>query len=220
MCSKVTLILLDSSLERIPKEIINHPSVIKDAKKRGKNPEKILLDDSIHHSALKLLEDGKNRGRPDIAHFCLISALDSPVSDRIQIYIHTINGEVIWVNNRTRFSRNYNRFKGLIEDLFEKKVIKNGEVLLEIVESDLDDLLSSLGGDIILMSETGEKNVDFLKEQIMKGAIVCIGGFPHGEFKSETLKTLKKYGFTSVSLGKSSYTSNYVVSRILCLMEG
>jgi|Deesub1362B_J571_1020462.scaffolds.fasta_scaffold01070_8 rRNA small subunit pseudouridine methyltransferase Nep1 len=220
MCSKVTLILLDSAVERIPDKILNHPSVIKDAKKRGRNPEKILLDDSIHHSAIKLLQDSKNRGRPDIIHFCLITVLDSPVSERIKIYIHTVNDEIVRINNRARLPRNYNRFKGLIEDLFEKKVIKNDDVLLEIVESDLNELLSSTGCDVILMSEAGEKNIDFLKETIKKGAVVCIGGFPHGEFRKKTLKILKKHGFVSVSLGKSSYTSNYVVGRILCLMEG
>ncbi|MBW9140788.1 MAG: hypothetical protein K1T65_03670, partial [Candidatus Aramenus sp.] len=44
---RVNVILLDSSLELVPSEISNHPSVVKNAKKRGKKPTEVLLDISV-----------------------------------------------------------------------------------------------------------------------------------------------------------------------------
>jgi rRNA small subunit pseudouridine methyltransferase Nep1 len=41
-----SLILAESSLELVPQELKNHPSVISHARKLGKVPSKILLDNS------------------------------------------------------------------------------------------------------------------------------------------------------------------------------
>ncbi|HID44014.1 MAG TPA: 16S rRNA methyltransferase [Archaeoglobaceae archaeon] len=218
MSLKVTIILLETSLETIPSPISKHPSVLRDAEKRRKDPGKILLDDSLHHQAIASLKDGKKRGRPDIAHFCLISALDSRLSDYMNIYVHTINNDLIWINNKTRLPRNYNRFKGLIEKLFEERVIRNEEVLLKIVDKDLGCLLSSLKGIKILMSGNGEKDEDFFSK-IKQEVVVCIGGFPHGNFSKETLRILNENSFVKVSLGKESFTSNYVMNKVICILE-
>ena len=214
------IIFLETSLELIPKEILEHPAVVKDAKRRKKHPTKILLDDSKHHSAMQKLKNRWKRGRPDIAHYCLLSLLDSKI-DKMDIYIHTINNELIWINRKTRLPRNYNRFIGLMENLFEKKAIKAGdEILMEIKNCSISDLLFSTDT-VVLMTEHGNKNERDLKNLIRndENLTVCIGGFPHGNFSEEVLQLMEKVGAKFVSLGNESLTSLYVTNRVICIYE-
>ena len=154
------LVFLESSIELIPPEIRNHPSVISDARKRKKNPSRIILDDSRHHAAMKKLFRAEKRGRPDIIHTCLLIALDSPLKN-LSIYVHTFNGKIIWINRETRLPRNYNRFVGLMEDLFEKRRITSGEkTLLEITDLTLHELLDGLGCPVVVMDERGTLSLE------------------------------------------------------------
>ncbi|TRM76859.1 16S rRNA methyltransferase, partial [Sulfolobus sp. A20-N-F8] len=74
----VNIILLESAIELVPREIVDHPSVIKNAKRRGKKPEDTLLDISLHYHAMKSLENKYKRGRPDIVHQALLLILTDP----------------------------------------------------------------------------------------------------------------------------------------------
>lgn len=206
-------VFLEASLELVPGKIRNHPAVRADARRRGKSPEKILLDDSKHHSAMKSLEFREKRGRPDIIHQCLLLLLDSPFRD-FEVYVHTINGQLIWVNRETRLPRNYNRFVGLMEKLFlEKRIVAGEKTLMEIVEGSLREAVQ--GREVLLFREKGEC-VDFSKS-LQRDVAICIGAFPHGDFFEKTLRELGD--FREVSLGTESYTSLYVTSRILCEYE-
>ena len=49
----LTIILAESSLELIPKNLHEHPSVSSYSKKFKKNPFKTLLDNSWHFGAMK-----------------------------------------------------------------------------------------------------------------------------------------------------------------------
>ncbi|MFW9984574.1 MAG: 16S rRNA methyltransferase, partial [Candidatus Odinarchaeota archaeon] len=69
--------LIDAALELVPVEITSDPAVISTAKSRGKPPDQILLDDALHSKALQQLPDNEKRGRPDIIHRSLLTALDS-----------------------------------------------------------------------------------------------------------------------------------------------
>ncbi|MEM3478171.1 MAG: 16S rRNA methyltransferase, partial [Archaeoglobaceae archaeon] len=130
-------ILLDSSLELVPKEISNHPVIVSDARRRRKKATELLLDDSRHHLAMRNLKHREKRGRADIVHQCLLLLLDSPLKS-FDIFVHTINDELIRVSRDTRLPRNYNRFVGLMEDLFKKRKIEaNGKILIEILDTDL-----------------------------------------------------------------------------------
>ena len=51
----LTLILADSSLELVPKELQNHPSVISYCKRNRKISSEILLDNSWHFGLQVLL---------------------------------------------------------------------------------------------------------------------------------------------------------------------
>ncbi|MFN3383306.1 MAG: 16S rRNA methyltransferase [Archaeoglobaceae archaeon] len=205
-------IFLESPLELVPKEIANHPAIVSDARRRRKKAVELLLDDSKHHSAMKTLEHREKRGRPDIVHQCLLLLLDSPLRS-FDIYVHTIKNEIIRVSRDTRLPRNYNRFVGLMEDLFKRRKIEaNGKVLIEILNVELPEIVGD--GKVLLFSEKGER---FEAKMLEKDVVICIGGFAHGEFFDETLRNLGRY--KAVSLGKESYTSLYVTSRILCEYE-
>jgi rRNA small subunit pseudouridine methyltransferase Nep1 len=84
---------------------------------------------------MKKLEESEKRGRLDIVHFALLEALGSPLNREglLQTYVHTINDYVITVNPETRLPRNYNRFVGLMEQLFESyRVPPTGQILLKL----------------------------------------------------------------------------------------
>ena len=207
-------VFLEAAVELVPKEVRNHPAVIADARRRGKKPSQILLDDSKHHSAMRELEFREKRGRPDIIHQCLLLLLDSPASKELEIYVHTIDGLIIWVNPETRLPRNYNRFVGLLEDLFVKRrILAGNKTLLKITELDLSEIFEEK--EVILLSERGDKKS--LKDLMRGDFAVCIGAFPHGDFFQETLKALNNPHI--VSVGSEPYTSLYVTSRVLCEYE-
>ncbi|MEM4684334.1 MAG: 16S rRNA methyltransferase, partial [Thermosphaera sp.] len=63
---KLRIVILEAGLELVPKSIANHPSILKNAARRGKKPSEVLLDVSIHYPAMKKLPDKLKRGRPDI----------------------------------------------------------------------------------------------------------------------------------------------------------
>ena len=53
----ISLIIAESSLELVPKELKSHASVISHAQKLGKKPSEILLDNSWHFAAMKGIKD-------------------------------------------------------------------------------------------------------------------------------------------------------------------
>ena len=202
------IVFVESSLETVPKSIAKHPAILSDAKRRKKKPTEMILDDSKHHTAMKDLDIREKRGRPDIIHQCLLLTLDSPIED-LEVYVHTINDVIIWINRRTRLPRNYNRFIGLMEDLFKKKEIKaNGETLLKIVDSNLEDVLK--GFRVVVMSERGER-----REIKLEGCAVCIGAFPHGDFDEKTMNVFRKVDAEFISVADRPVTALYTTCWVL-----
>ncbi|AJC72597.1 16S rRNA methyltransferase [Thermococcus guaymasensis DSM 11113] len=185
------LAIADSELELVPKSIVEHPAVVNYARRRGKKPEEVILDSSYHHSALRKLEDGERRGRPDIVHICLLNALESIANKEglLRVYVHTRNDEVIYVKPETRLPRNYNRFLGLMESLFKNRVVPKDLELLRIEEKTLNELVEEIGPDeVFVMHEGGEfmKPRDFGKVLVeLENPLVIVGGFPHGDFRSQ-----------------------------------
>ena len=189
------LILAESALETVPRGLWNHPAVKRHSKRHGKPPEFILLDRSYHHPAMKKLEESEKRGRPDIVHFALLEALGSPLNREglLQVYVHTLNDHVITVNPEARLPRNYDRFVGLLEQLFElRRVPSRGKTLLKLESKTLPQLLDEVEPDYVMaFSRKGSPNT--LEEAISRlldkeGPAVIIGGFPHGHFSETTIK--------------------------------
>jgi rRNA small subunit pseudouridine methyltransferase Nep1 len=186
----LNLLLVDSEIETVPPEIANHPAVRISATKRKKPASQILLDATLHHSAMKRLEGADRRGRPDIVHFFLLLGLESVLSRRglLRVFVHTRNDELIAVDPTTRLPKNYPRFVGLMESLFmEKAVPSRGAPLLKLSEGYsfkrcLDEIPHS---EVVVFSEQGKR---IRLSQYFRGKedLLCvIGGFSKGDFISD-----------------------------------
>ena len=158
----ISLILAESSLELVPRELNSHPSVISHAQKLGKKPSEILLDNSWHFAAMKGIKYEIKRGRPDLVHFCILEATTIPLykKNKIKIYIHTIDDKVIYFGDNVNIPKSYHRFEGLIEKLFLDKTIEsNGNVLLEIKDKSFSDLIDEIKpSKVVGFSTKGKKN--------------------------------------------------------------
>ena len=209
------IILAESSLELIPKKIHNHPSVTSYSKKFKKNSSNTLLDNSWHFGAMKGLDNEIKRGRPDIIHLTLLSLCTTPVfyKNKIKIFIHTVNDEVISINNNTRLPKSYHRFQGLMEKLFlTKKIESEDEILMEMKNSSLPQLISKIKPtQIIGLTIKGQKiSLDKLVKQIEENSCIILGGFQKGHFNNETDKIIDK----SFSINDSSLEAHLVASRL------
>jgi rRNA small subunit pseudouridine methyltransferase Nep1 len=212
-------ILADSELELVPQEIVNERCILNNARARGKAPEKILLDASHHHPAFGKLPDSERRGRPDIIHFFLMLCIDSDLSveGKLRVFVHTRNNDVIAVNPETRLPPHYPRFVGLIESLYEQRVVPSREnALLELRDGvTLDALVSALKPDeVVVLAPSGEETPLPEKFASIKGerVVVIIGGFSKGDFKSD----LSKIKHTKISLGPRLQKVWTVTAKILC----
>ena len=216
------VIIADSELELIPEGIHDERSVQTNARTRGKHPGKILLDASHHHPAFGKLPESERRGRPDIVHFCLLLCLDSNLSaeGNLKVFVHTRNDDVIAVKPETRLPPHYIRFIGLIESLYEQRVVPSREnPLLELRQGvTLEALVNALKPDQVLVLEQdgaevspGEVLVDPKAERV----VVIVGGFSKGRFKSDIRKLDPKV----ISFGKRQMKAWTAVSRLLCSIE-
>jgi len=177
-----------------------------------------MLDRSYHHAAMRVLQNNEKRGRPDIVHFALLEALGSPLNREgmLQTYVHTINDFVIHVNPKTRLPRNYNRFIGLMEQLFQHgRVPPSSEVLLKLERKTLPKLFEEIKPDYTLaFTREGEKRTleeTFSKVSDVQKLAVLIGGFPHGHFKKTTLQLANE----AVCIDKEPLDAWTVVSRVV-----
>ena len=191
----LTFILAEAALETVPQKIWNHSSVKRHAKRQRKLPKQLLLDRSLHHAGMLKLKNNLKRGRPDITHFVLLEALGSPLNKegRLQVLIHTCNDYVIRINPEARLPKNYNRFVGLIEQLFQqKKVPLEGKPLLSIEQKTLPQLVAEIKPDYVLgFSTKGEtKTIETAVSGLQKkqNPTVIVGGFAHGHFSETTLQ--------------------------------
>ena len=195
----LTIILAESALETIPKKLWEYPAVKRYSKKHRKPPQLIILDRSYHHAAMKTLSKSDKRGRPDIIHFVLLEALGSPLNKErlLQVYVHTLNNYVIKAEPETRLPRNYSRFIGLMEQLFEfGRAPPNGKALLELESKTLSQLLSEINPTrVVAFSTAGTpQTIEEVMSRLSneEKPVVIIGGFPHGHFSAITLQLVDK----------------------------
>ncbi len=183
----LTLVLADAELERVPEEIAGHAAVRSAAKRRGRPATLTLLDSSVHHAALRGVDDGERRGRPDIVHLFLLLCLDSipNLEGALTTVVHTRGDRVIRVDPATRLPKNYPRFVGLMEDLFEKGAVPEDRPLLRLEQGTLADVLRPLAARKVALVEgkPPEDALAYLRRQTGDVAAV-VGGFPHGTFRS------------------------------------
>jgi rRNA small subunit pseudouridine methyltransferase Nep1 len=144
---------------------------------------------------MKSLDNNLKRGRPDITHFTLLQSLGSPLNKEgfLEVFVHTINNYIIRINPKVRLPRNYNRFIGLIEQLFQEgKVPFEGEPLLILEQKKLKQLLDEIKTDYILaFSRDGKPKTIQTAVSVLQSKhhpAVIVGGFAHGPFSETTTK--------------------------------
>jgi rRNA small subunit pseudouridine methyltransferase Nep1 len=198
------IILAECGIELIPKHIRNHSAIRNNLTPQNFSSQ--LLDNALHHSAMKNLKNFEKRGRPDITHICLLNILGSSLnkSGNLKLYIHTINNKIFELNPKIRIAKNYNRFKGLMAKLLIDGVIKSETItLINPFKGSLNNLLRTFENpEVLILSRKGKPienyNELFLKN-LKKNYIVIIGGFQKSTFSkeimnlSENLISISKY---------------------------
>jgi len=219
---ELVLILAESAVELVPPELTKHPSILKLAKKRGKKPSEILLDRSYHHAAMRSIKDAERRGRPDIVHTTLLELLGTPLNREglLQIYVHTVDNRVVEIDSNVRLPVNYDRFVGLLEQLYAVgRVPEAGEPLLAIRKQTLSQLLGEIKpSTTVALTTLGEyKDLGRLCEELAKERrpAILIGGFPRGHFSKETLDLADR----AVRIDKEALEAWVVASRAVYAYE-
>ncbi len=191
------IFLVECGLELIPKQIRKNPAVRRSV--TSKNYSSQLLDNALHHSAMKNLKQFQKRGRPDITHVCMLNALGSALNKtgNLKLYIHTINNKIFEINPEIRIARNFNRFKGLTAKLLiDNKIQVNGSFLISPINGSLNDLIKKFKmPEIILLSSKGKlikNHQDLFLKDISKNLIVIIGGFQKNNFSKNILDLTDK----------------------------
>lgn len=187
----LTLVLAEAELELVPDAIKMHPQVQKAARSRDRRPSRSVLDSSLHHEAMRGLAEFDRRGRPDLVHFSLLLALDSALNqaDGLRVVVHTRNDERVAINPDTRLMRNYPRFIGMIEKLFQTGAQPSTENPLLLLEPNwpLEKIVQHhKTGPVVAFHEEGTpvEPGAFLAEKAAasRDITIVLGCFPHGDF--------------------------------------
>ena len=212
----ISLILSESALELVPYELEDHPSVVSHAKKLGKYPSDILLDNSWHFAAMKGIKNEIKRGRPDLVHFSILEATTIPLyyQNKLNLFVHTIDNKVIRFGKNVHIPKSYHRFQGVIEKLFqEKKIISKNELLLDMTEQTFSELIKEINpASVIGFSTEGElSSYQKIASEIPDNSCIVLGGFQKGHFSDSVQNEITNL----YSVGNESFEGHVVTSRIL-----
>jgi len=190
----LTLVLAESSIELVPREIVKHPAVLNWARRKRKDPGRLILDQTYHYPAMKKLGIDPQRGRPDISHLCLLAALGSPLNlkGELSCFVHTRDDKLVRVDPKTRLPRNTDRFVALLEQLYEQGAVpKNGPHLLTLEQTSLGSLVPALDSDSVVALTTQGKSMPMyaVAEALARKRkpILLVGGFSDGHFSKQAL---------------------------------
>ncbi len=217
----IHLFIIEASIEIVPDELWGERCVVKDAKRRRRRPSNVLLNISRHYAAMKRHGMLQRRGRPDITHLALVTALDSPLNrmGHLRVFVHTLNGEVIYINPEARLPRNQGRFEGLMAKLLvEGRVPGEPPSLLEVLESDLSTLVEALKLDrVIGLSRIGSPiDLDeYLHDLVGDEVCFMVGGFQEGHFSPEVSSLADE----TFSISPFPLSSHLVVCKVLSAVE-
>lgn len=160
------------------------------ARKRGREPRGMLLDQAFDHEAMRALPDGDRRGRPEIAHMLLLLVQDSLLTKdgHTRVLVHTRDDALIRVRPDTRIMRNQALFVRLLEDLFRQGHVPRKNPLLTMepgwgVERVLRE---EAWGVRVLLEEGGTRarSAEFAGLARDRADVtLALGGFPRGGFR-------------------------------------
>ncbi len=216
---KLNLVIAESALELVPDEIRRSPAVVSDAKRRGRDPSKILLDRSIHHAAMVRLKEDYKRGRPDIAYVTLLSVTGTPLYEEgsVKVYVHTRGDAVLEIAEGTRPPKSYFRFRNLVEKHLSER---SSNELIRVREMTIRELLRKvIRPDFVagLSTQGKVETLEDLAETLMgrRNPCVLIGGFPHGHFSADTLAVVDEL----VRIHPRGLDAHVVASRVVYEVE-
>jgi len=206
------IVLAESALELVPQQLWNERSVLASAKSKGKHPSQILLDRSLHHSAMLKLKDSLRRGRPDLVHQAVLAVTGTPayLMGEAKLYIHTYVNLVIEVAEKTRLPKTYFRFQGLME----KVLSGQKEELLIVKEMKVDELIDQIGAESVIgFSRRGTlmEPEEWVSRYVKDNTVFVAGGFPRGGFSPDVTKKLN----TMVAIHEMSLDTHVVLARVI-----
>jgi rRNA small subunit pseudouridine methyltransferase Nep1 len=212
----LSLVIAESALELVPKEMHRHNSVTASARRFNKKPSEILLDVSWHFAAMKGIKNEIKRGRPDLVHFSLLEACSIPLyfEDKLNVFVHTVDDKVISVGKNVRLPKSYHRFTGLVEKLYAIKEIKeNNNTLLTLQDMSLGELIRKIDPEetIALSSKGVKSSYQKLAEEIDNNTCLVIGGFSKGQFFDKN----KEYFDKTIAVDKNPLEAHIIISRVL-----
>ena len=190
----LNLVFTETALELVPREILLHPAVKRNAKRRKKPAEETLLDRSLHHYAMDRLPNAEKRGRPDILHFCLLLAMGSPLNrlGELGVSVNTVNGFSVDVDPETRPPRDCIRFNSLMEQLLINGAVPpDGKPLMKLKRKNLKEHIRDIKPSrVIALSSHGkpssfEKVAKILTNE--ESPVLFIGAYPSGAMSSEVI---------------------------------
>ncbi|WP_337860191.1 16S rRNA methyltransferase [Ferroplasma sp.] len=191
------LIIADAELQTVPENMAKDKAIRNIAEKNHKKPSEMLLDSNYMHTSIERFFPGESnrRGRPDIIYIFLEMAMESILNrdKMLEVYVHTRDNYIIHINSETKLPRSYNRFQGLMEDLFKKRSIEyNGNELLSMKDGNIVPFLKGLDGKTIALSPDG--NDSSLSGIISNNNLnVVIGGFSQGDYISDIYGNFPAY---------------------------
>ena len=191
------LIIADAELQTVPENMARDRAIRNIAEKNHKKPTEMLLDSNYMHTTIDKHFPGESnrRGRPDIIYIFLEVAMESILNKNkmLDVYVHTRGNYIIHINSETKLPRSYNRFQGLMEDLFKKRSINySGNELLSMREGAIIPFLKSLDGKTVALSPEGTSSS--LSTIINQDNLnVIIGGFSQGDYISDIYGNFPAY---------------------------
>lgn len=155
---------------------------------KSKDSKYHLLNCDDHQGILRKNSKPISEFRPDIAHQCLLSLLDSPLNKagKLQVYLKTQKGVLIEINPQTRIPRTFARFSGLMVQLLHKlsiRAVGSTEKLLNVIKNPITDHFPTR---TVRIGMSGDAEPVRLTEYIKTlpedyTPVFFIGAMPHGE---------------------------------------
>jgi len=138
---RVTIILVDSELERIPEGVQVKPRCDINTK---------VLESYLHKDVLATMPEGSRRGRPDMVHGFLNLCQSSIANKRghLRVFVHTRNDEILTIGQKAHVPQNYLEYLGFMDELLEKGKIGSGEEEISISKGTYLELMDQINVDV------------------------------------------------------------------------
>ncbi len=134
--------------------------------------------------------------------------------NKLSIYIHTLNEQVIKVGEDVHIPKSFHRFAGLIEKLFyEKRIESEGKKLLEMNDMSFSKLIEDISPKSVVGLSSIGKHGSYcdVARSLSENSCIVIGGFQKCHFSDSIVSEIDQL----VSIDSESLESHVVTARIL-----